>query len=190
VLGPLGMNNTHIESFVGQVMPNAAESYYFDQGMGYGNPKSNRAIFGAADVYTRIADIAYWMANFQTPKIRSESAMDLFLAPYKFNDGSFSEYGFGIENRIHKGLQLYSHTGMHESFFTQLRYYPEYDLGIVAISNFEGGGSIPTNKIAEYLLKDQMSFPENTVRQPFEMDLDHLKQFGRHLVIPPWKHNK
>ena len=64
LLNPLGMNNTHIESFVGEVIPNAAESYYFDQNRGYGNPKSNRAIFGAAEVFSNIEDLVYWTTKF------------------------------------------------------------------------------------------------------------------------------
>jgi CubicO group peptidase (beta-lactamase class C family) len=176
ILIPIGMTDTHIESFVGEVMPNAAESYYFDQERGYGNPKSNRAIFGAAEVYSSIEDFARWLDNFQTLKVGGRSAMDLFLSPYELNDGTNSEYGFGIQNRMHKGLKLYSHTGGHESFLTQMRYYPEHKLGIVAISNYGGYGWIATNQIAEYLLKDYMQFPEKKDYEPFEISSERIQQ--------------
>ena len=184
VLIPLGMKNTYIESFVGEVMPNAPESYYYDQYTGYGNPKSNRAIFGAAEVYSSIDDLVHWISNFQSHKLGGETAMDIFLTPYELNDGTNSEYGFGIKNSLHKGLKLYSHTGAHESFFTQLRYYPEHNLGIVAISNFEQNGSLPTNKIAEYLLKDYMTFPEKVTYEPFEINKDQLQQFAGTYLSP------
>ena len=184
VLIPLGMKNTYIESFVGKVMPNAAESYYYDRYMGYGNPKSNRAIFGAAEVYSSIEDMANWITNFQTYKVGGKTAMHTFLTPYELNDGANSEYGFGIRNSMHKGLILYSHTGAHESFFTQLRYYPEHNLGIVAISNYERNGSLPTNKIAEYLLEDYMKFPEEVTYAPFEIKKEQLQQFAGTYLSP------
>ena len=102
--------------------------------------------------------------------------MELFLSPFELNDGSISEYGFGIGNGLHKGLKYYSHTGAHESFLTQFRYYPEYELGIVAISNFEGNGWIPTNKIAEYILHDYMKFPPKITYPAFEIGIDQLKK--------------
>ncbi len=184
VLIPLGMKNTHIESFVGEVIPNAAESYYYDPNIGYGNPKSNRAIFGAAEVYSSIKDLVHWLNNFQTLKVGNEEAINLFLTTYELNDGTNSEYGFGIQNRIHKGLKLYSHTGGHESFETQLRYYPEYNFGIVTISNFGGNGWIATNKIAEYVLEEYMEFPKKIEYKSFEIPLDKIKQFEGTYLSP------
>jgi CubicO group peptidase (beta-lactamase class C family) len=184
VLLPLGMNNTHIESFVGEVLPNAAESYYHDQTSGYGNPKSNRAIFGAAEVYSSIEDLVNWVTNFQSHALGGKEAMDNFLAPYELNDGTSSAYGFGIQNRVHKGLTLYSHTGSHESFLTQIRYYPAHQLGIVALSNFEGNGWLPTNKVAEYLLQEQMEFPEQVTYTPFKMKKSQLQQFEGTYLSP------
>ena len=176
VLLPIGMKNTHIESFVGQVIPNAAESYYYNKNSGYGNPKSNRAIFGAADVYSNLEDMLHWINNFEAPKAGSQSAMDLFLSPFELSDGTNSEYGFGIRNSMHKGVKLYSHTGAHESFLTQVRYYPEHKLGIVAISNFGNKGWMPINKIAEYLLEEQMTFPEKKEYEPFKIPTKKLKE--------------
>ena len=186
ILIPIGMKDTYIESFVGEVIPNAAESYYYDQYIGYGNPKSNRAIFGAADVYSSIEDLVHWFDNFQNPKVGDTSAMTLFISPYKLNDKTNSEYGFGIQNRIHKGLKLYSHTGGHESFLTQFRYYPEYNLGIVAVSNFEGNGQIATNQIAEYILKDYMEFPKKIDYKPFNLSSEKTKQFEGTYLSPSY----
>ena len=177
ILTPLGMHHTHIESFVGEVIPNGAESYYFDRELErYGSPKSNRAIFGAAEIYSSIEDLVHWFNHFQTPKVGDTSAMDLFLSPYELSDGTSSEYGFGIQNRIHKGVKLYSHNGGHESFITQLRYYPEHNLGIITVSNFEGNAIIPTNKIAEYILENYMTFPETVNYKPFDISPERVKQ--------------
>lgn len=184
VLIPLGMRNTHIETYVGEVIPNAAESYSYNPTLGYSNSKSNRAIFGAADVYASVEDLAHWLTHFQTQKIGDPSVMDLFLSPYQLNDGTFLGYGFGIENGTHKGLRVYSHTGSHESFLTQLRYYPAYGLGIVTISNFDKDGWLDTKQIAEYVLRGQMKFSKRLADRSFKISSDGLEKFEGPYLSP------
>lgn len=177
ILLPMGMINTYIESFVGELIPNSAESYYFDKSRGYEKAMSNRAIFGAADIYSSIDDMFHWLNNFQDQKVGGQEVMDLFLTPFELNNGTDTKYAFGIQNSLHKGVKLYSHTGAHESFFTQIRFYPEHNFGLVAISNFGGNGWIPTNKIAEYVLADYMKSPALIEQDAFDLSLDQLKKF-------------
>ena len=165
ILKPLGMNHTYIESYVGEVIPNAAESYFQNGEEGYMNPKSNRAIFGAADVYTSVEDMVLWMNNFRTAKVGGEKARAAFLKTFMLNDGSDSEYALGISVRDHKGAKLCSHTGSHEAFLTQLRYYPESDIGIITMSNYGGSGWIDINELAEFILKDIMESPKDEAEE-------------------------
>ncbi|MTB52103.1 serine hydrolase [Lewinella sp. W8] len=188
VLVPLGMDNTYIESFVGEVIPKAAESYFYDRNLGYGNSKSNRAIFGASDVCASVEDLLHWLNNFRTKKIGGEKVMDLFLTPFMLNDGRSSGYGLGIQNGLHKGVRMYSHTGSHESFLTQIRYYPDHALGIVTISNFGGNGWIATGQIAEYVLKDFMNFPKQEEHPRVDLPVEKLEQFSGTYLSP--SHNQ
>ena len=128
IFKPLEMNNTQIESYVGEPIINAAESYSFDIGVGYTNVKSNRAIFGAADVYSNIEDLTKWFNVFRSDLIGEKEAQKVFLEPFILKDGTNSEYALGIRTNKHKGLKVYHHIGGHESFLSQLRYYPDYDL--------------------------------------------------------------
>lgn len=159
IFTPLGMTNTQIEAYVGEVMTNAAESYSFEEELGYTNEKSNRAIFGAADIYTSVEDLVKWVNNYRTAEIGGKEVNALFLDPFVLNDGTNSGYALGIGNGSYRGLKRYRHTGGHESFVTQLSYYPNQDLGIIVISNFGRKGAIPTTNIAELLLEEQMSSP-------------------------------
>ncbi|NQX99126.1 MAG: beta-lactamase family protein [Flavobacteriales bacterium] len=187
ILSPLEMKNTYIESFVGEVIPNAAESYNYTKNSGYGNSKSNRAIFGAADINSSIEDLMLWINNFQTLKVGKKEAMELFLSPFTLNDGSNSGYALGIQVGLHKGIKYYSHTGGHESFVTQLRYYPEQEIGIITMSNFGGKGAISTSKIAAFLLRNQMEIKEKTKHEAFEMNMKPSKHIcvtnGDHTIL-------
>jgi len=157
ILRPLAMNDTHIESFIGEVVQNAAESYSKTRGKGHKNEKSNRAIFGAADIYTNIEDLVKWIDNYKTAQIGGKKVSDVFLNPYTLNNGSNAEYALGIGIGSYKGLKRYRHTGGHEAFQTQLSYFPDHDLGIITISNYGGRGWLPTSRIADLLLSKHMT---------------------------------
>ena len=157
IFKPLKMNHTQIESYVGELVTNAAESYSFNPEEGYTNEKSNRAIFGAADVYSSIEDLKKWFSVFRSDVLGGKEARNLFLAPFILRDGTNSEYALGIRTETHNGLQVYHHTGGHESFISQLRYYPDYDLGIVVLTNFGRNGWLSASKIGELFLSTHMT---------------------------------
>jgi len=178
ILLPLGMNDSQIESHVGEVIINAAESYSYNKENAYTNEKSNRAIFGAAEVYTSIPDLVKWINNYRTAEIGGKAVNNLFLDPFILNDGSNSKYALGISNNTYRRLKRYSHTGSHEAFLTQLSYYPEHDLGIIIISNYGGKGWLPESKIATLFLEEFMSSELNTEHQQFDIKKNKLKQFA------------
>jgi CubicO group peptidase (beta-lactamase class C family) len=185
ILSPLEMKNTYIESFVGEVIPNAAESYNYNKNKGYVNSKSNRAIFGAADINTSIEDLTKWINNFKTIKAGGKEAMELFLTPFNLDNNPKTGYALGIQVGFHKGVKFYSHTGGHASFVTQLRYYPEQEIGIINISNFGGKGAISTGKIAEFLLEAQMKPKKEKFDDTvFEMDKNELVKFAGIYISP------
>jgi len=177
ILQPLKMTNTQIESYVGEVINNAAESYSYNVKQGYINEDSNRAIFGAAEVYSNIPDLVKWITNFKTAEIGGKEVNELFLDPFILNDGSNTEYALGINNSTYRGLKRYRHTGGHEAFATQLSYYPDYDLGIVTISNYGGKGWLPTSEIAELFLEEYMTLTETKEITQVEIKKDNLEQF-------------
>lgn len=183
ILDPLGMDDTQIESYVGEVIQNAAESYGINDEQDYVNEKSNRAIFGAADIFTSVEDLSKWINNYRTAEIGGTEVKDLFLDPFILNDGSNSEYALGILNGSYRGLKHYSHTGGHEAFITQLSYYPGPDLGIIIISNFGGRGSISSTKIAELLLDEQMTSKRDTESKAIKIKREKLEALtGRYLI--------
>jgi CubicO group peptidase (beta-lactamase class C family) len=177
ILQPLKMQNTQIESFVGEVILNTAESYTHDKEHGYINQESNRAIFGAAEVYTNIPDLVKWINNYRTAEIGGKVVNDLFLDPFILNDKTNSEYALGIRNSSYQGLKHYSHTGGHEAFSTQLSYFPDHDLGIITISNFGGKGWLSTTKIADLLLEEYMTTQTNIENHQIEINKEYLEQY-------------
>ncbi len=176
IFKPLDMHNTQIESFVGELMTNAAESYSFDREKGYTNEKSNRAIFGAADIYSSVEDLAKWFAVFRSDVLGGKETQNEFLTPFILTNGTNSEYALGIRTEMHKGLKVYHHTGGHENFIAQLRYYPDADLGIMVFTNFGRNGWLSASRIAELFLKDKMTNEPQKELKAISLKKDALKQ--------------
>jgi len=160
ILEELDMESAQIETYVGQVIENAAESYSYSDELGYTNEKSNRAIFGAADVYLNIPDAMKWITNMKTAELGGQDVLNLFLETNELINGINTEYALGIGVNEYRGLRRYRHTGGHAAFGTQLSYYPDQDLGIFIVSNFNRA-SVASERIAELILGDQMD-PELT----------------------------
>lgn len=175
ILSPLGMSDTQIETFVGEVITNAAESYAYNNELGFVNQESNRAIFGAAEVYTSIEDMARWINNFRTAELGGKAVQELFFDPFILTNGNNSEYALGIGNSSYRGLKRYRHTGGHEAFITFLSYYPQHDLGIVTISNYGGRGVVQTENIAELFLEEFMESENDAETAQVEINSDNLE---------------
>jgi len=176
MLRPLDMKDTQIESYVGEVIHNTAESYSYEKEKGYLNEESNRAIFGAAEVYSSIDDLVKWITNFRTATVGGKAVNELFFDPFILNNGSNSEYALGIQNGSYRGLKRYRHTGGHEAFITQLSYYPDQDLGIITISNFGRTGWVPTTQMADILLQEYFPTEAEIETPNFEIKKKELKQ--------------
>lgn len=146
LLEPLGMDETEIETEVGQVVPGAADSYTDREGGGYLRVVSNRAIFGAAEVFTTVGDVAKWFRNFRTAEVGGPEARARFLEPFVLTDGDSTDYALGIGVDEHRGLRRYAHSGVHAGYRAWLAYYPEIDAGVVVMSNYD---RVPVAEVAE-----------------------------------------
>ncbi|NNC83839.1 MAG: beta-lactamase family protein, partial [Flavobacteriales bacterium] len=177
ILEPLGMEATEIESYVGEVIPNAAESYYVEEGQGYVNAESNRAIFGAAEVYSNLEDLSKWINNYRTALIGGKAVQELFTQAYMLSNGTSADYGLGIGISEYRGTERWRHGGSHEAFLTMLSYYPEHDLGIIILSNYGGRGWISESDVADILLADVLEPEKQSPVKGIKMHPKALQRF-------------
>lgn len=160
VFGPLDMDNSAIESRIGEVIPDAADSYTLAGDGGYNRAFSNRAIFGAAEVYTTVEDLAKWLGNFHTAELGGPAVQKRMREPFVLTTGDTTEYALGLHIDEHQGLRRISHGGAHAGYRAALMYYPEIDAGVVAMSNNSTiDGGIP-GKLVEAFLGEHMTEEE------------------------------
>jgi len=184
VFRPLGMTETSIEQEVGQVIPKAAGSYTDADHEGYVQEVSNRAIFGAAEVFTTVGDLAKWTRNFRTAEVGGRAVQERFRPPFVLTSGDTTGYGLGLFNDERRGLQRLQHSGAHAGYRTQLSYYPALDAGLVVMSNYDGVDTRETaQKVAEIAFGKHMSpknaKPERTlVEKSVSVDSTLLRRYA------------
>lgn len=135
VFAPLGMDSTVIESEVGQVVPGAAYSYAEADDGEWRLQTSNRAIYGSAEVYTTVGDLAKWIENLETAELGGPAVRERMVERYVLSSGDTTTYALGLGVDEHRGLRWIEHGGSHAGYRAQLSWYPELDAGVVLMSN-------------------------------------------------------
>ena len=179
IFQPLDMIHTYVEDDYSSIVPNNATSYYISD-------KKHRAVeywgyVGSGNMHSTTNDLLKWLSNFHDPKPNWKSSFELLQTLDPLNDGSPNPYAFGVVIDEFGGVKRIQHGGAIGGFRSFICSYPEQQLNIAILTNFNSGS--PTqkaNQIAEILLeKMQSNSKEISNAEPKTMTLskDDLKQF-------------
>lgn len=138
VFGPLGMDDTAIESEVGDVIPGAAHSYADGEEGGYRLEFSNKAVYGAAEVYTNLDDFAKWLENYGTAELGGPAVQERMRQPLVLPSGDTTEYALGLFVGQFQGRHQLWHGGSHAGYQAFFSYAPDLDTGVLMMSNYAG----------------------------------------------------
>lgn len=185
VFDPIDMNNSLNEMEVEQVIKGAADSYHKSDQGNYITDFSNRAYYGAADLYTNLEDIGKWFNNFKTGKVGGDWVKKAMIENYKFTSGENSDYSLGLFVDDYKGLKRIWHSGSHAGYRAALIYYPEIDGGVAVLSNYNEVPSVRIGfDVSEIFFAEHMDNLEvaavSTTRESsktIEVDEDLLKRY-------------
>lgn len=156
VFDPLKMNDTVIEMETEQVIPGAADSYKDAENDGYVTDFSNRAYYGAADIYTTVGDMAKWINNFDEATVGGKEIIDQMTAPYVLTTGETSEYGLGLDISKYRGLKKIFHNGAHAGYRAYFSYFPELNAGVVFMQNYSPIPLLLGPAVEDIFFGDQM----------------------------------
>ncbi len=96
-------------------------------------------IVGDGGIYSTLGDMFKWDQGLYNVKLVKKSTMAEALTPYKLNDGSTSDYGFGW--RLFRGTKpdVIEHGGSWAGFRTLIRRDLKNQNAIILLSNKSGG---------------------------------------------------
>ncbi|HSJ23608.1 MAG TPA: serine hydrolase domain-containing protein [Longimicrobiales bacterium] len=135
IFAPLGMTNTHFHDNAREIVRNRAMSYA-------GIPDDFRVAYlsnfdkvGAGGLYTTLADLARWDANFYQPTLGGTSFIDLMHSRGVLTGGDTLVYAFGINVQQRNGLPVVRHSGSLMGFRADLVRYPEQRFTVATMCN-------------------------------------------------------
>jgi len=151
IFQPLGMKDTYVETSLHKIVPNNATSYYlreeFERALEYWG------YFGSGNMHSTTEDLNIWLQNFSTPQNNWETAFKKLLFTTLLNNGSETNYGFGVRIENYSGRKVIQHGGSVGGFRALVRTFPEEQLNIVILSNYSRSNiGSKANKISDVLL--------------------------------------
>jgi len=179
IFNKLGMNN----SYYGSKLNNSKEVIGYYQTRKSGIKKSKPVdvswAYSAGGLVSTVDDLAIWNRSLSQGLLISEKNYKMMITGFKLNDGSFSRYGFGLNNvKIHERSAII-HQGSTPGFKTSAVYFPEEDIYIAVLSN--DYSSKPFN--LTLLLSAEIlgiNYPDYA---PFAMEKSQLNTFLGHYKI-------
>jgi CubicO group peptidase (beta-lactamase class C family) len=165
LFGPLGMTNTHFREHYTEVIPNRAYGYARGSDGNYHHMPNNLTALGSSSLFSTVEDFALWMINLDEARVGGRTAMTLARTRGTLNDGTTTDYAFGLIHGDRGGLPMLFHDGAWAGFSSLIVYFPEQKFGIAALSN---GGPInvgdAVNKIAEIYLENELARAKDSVK--------------------------
>jgi CubicO group peptidase (beta-lactamase class C family) len=135
VFGPLGMNDTRVKGFQGEIIPGSAQGYVPAEDGGYRTARDLASSYGAGGIYTSARDLATWMLNYRDMTLGGQEAVGAITTSGILENGDTTGYGLGLGLREFRGQRIYAHTGGDVAHRTYFGYFPELESGVILMSN-------------------------------------------------------
>ena len=142
VFGPLGMRATQVYDDDERLVPGRAYSYQSGAD-GWRKSPLNYSNMGATSLFTTVGDLALWLRNWHTAEVGGPRVIAMMQQRGVLNRGDTISYALGIGVGTYRGRRLLEHGGADAGYRTSIRYFPEFDGGVVVLGNaasFDAGG--------------------------------------------------
>lgn len=153
IFEPLGMRNTHFHDDHTMIVPGRTSAYQPRPGGGWFISIPVFDTYGATSLFTTVRDVLSWLAQLDTPRIGSASLLQAAQASGVLNDGTATNYGYGMTLGTYRGLRTVGHGGADAGYRSQVERYPERGIAIAVLCN--ASNSVPgtlTRRVADVLL--------------------------------------
>ena len=155
IFKPLGMHNSGFEHYQ-DAIPLMANGY---SGIGKVPFRSMNIVtdiaYSAGALYSTVEDLLLWSKAFQAGQLISKASMNKILTPGKDDYG----YGWSISD-IHN-RKNYAHGGGIDGFSTFIGIFPEEEVTVIVLSNYEAAqaGKISLD-LSAVLLEEEYKVPQ------------------------------
>jgi CubicO group peptidase (beta-lactamase class C family) len=137
ILVPLKLHNTYFD-IDNAIIPKRVAGYY-KSSEGFKNREfwSPTIAYAAGGLLSNAMDLFKWNRALLANKILKKETLDKAFTPFKLNDGTVTNYGYGWNINLSNGIRSIEHSGAKNGFLTSEIYYPDQDIFIVLLCNSE-----------------------------------------------------
>lgn len=180
IFKPLGMSNSHIHDDAGRIVRRRAYAYHSDAAKKLTAGGSNFAVPGDGAVYTTLADLQKWDADFDrgtvwTPAVKAEMLRVAHLPngkPVATDSGAIYASGVGLSR--YRGLDIIRHGGAWAGYVADLVRFPKQRFGVAVLCNVDSVEPASlANRVADLFLESQFKEPPRVPAAEAEMSLPH-----------------
>jgi CubicO group peptidase (beta-lactamase class C family) len=138
ILNPVGMVDSFARPTDTDCAANSATLHVPDPSGGFKRGIFGPAIGGEGSIVSTINDMLLWLRHMASPTVGSAETWRQMRTPVLLEDGTNTNYGFGLMIKPYRGVDTIAHTGGVIGGASQMLKVVEHDLDIVIIANFAG----------------------------------------------------
>jgi CubicO group peptidase (beta-lactamase class C family) len=175
---PLGMKDSGYDSNAA-IIPHRASGYVFSnnhfENAGYVDMTVPQ---GAGGLYSTTEDLLKWEQGLFGGKVLRSASLEKMTTPFKSN------YAFGLEVQSVGGHKVIEHGGAIQGFNTDLAYYPDDKVTVVALGNVNGPAPEQiAAKLAALVHGETVKLPSE--RKEITLDPKTLSRYVGAYRMPP-----
>jgi CubicO group peptidase (beta-lactamase class C family) len=158
---PLGMRQTRY-LYDEPIVAKRARGYRLGpKGLENARTMSMTLPHAAGALGSTVGDLLTWTHALRSGQAISAQSHAAMIEPARLNDGSLSEYGFGLIGLKFRDRTAITHLGGINGFATMMAHFQEDDLTVVVLSNLE---SLPVERAVLALARRALDLPDLPAR--------------------------
>ena len=119
-----------------KIIPNVSQGYSrFDGKLETAALQNVTTIYAAGGIMSNADDLFQWHKALYKNELINQELLTKAFTPYKFADGTYSEYGYGWFIKNLDGSKTIEHSGSTDGFQTDEIYLPDEDVFVVTLFN-------------------------------------------------------
>ncbi len=182
---PLGMRQTRY-LYDEPIVAKRARGYSLGpKGLENARTMSMTLPHAAGALGSTVGDLLTWSHALRSGRAVSAQSYAAMIEPARLNDGSLSEYGFGLIGLKFRDRTAITHLGGINGFATMLTHFPEDDLTAVVLANLD---SFPVERALLALTRRALDLPDHPARPNISVAADELARCAGlyQLDASPW----
>jgi len=137
IFEPLGMTDTFFRADESRLPDRAVRGHFeAEDGGVYEEPARFHAV-GAGGLWTTVADLATWSANFDDDRLTGGWLPERLTTRGTLDDGTPIHYAWGLSVRTHRGLPIVSHGGNFPGWESKMVRFPTERTTVIVLANRE-----------------------------------------------------